>query len=68
MQVQIEFRQSGHCTALGNFGPGDKARVPLALARHLVDEVKCATYSTPPVVAAPLEATPLPRKRKGKAA
>lgn len=68
MLVQIEFRQSGHCTAVGNFAPGDRARVPQALARHLVEEVKCAKYSQPPVVAAPVEARPAPRKRKGQKA
>lgn len=67
MLTQIKFRQCGHCTAVGNFAPGDIARVSAALARHLVEEARVATYSMPAAPAAPVEARPAPRKRKGKA-
>lgn len=42
--VQIKFTTLGANSAVGSFGPGDLLRCNEALARHLVEEVKCAVY------------------------
>jgi hypothetical protein len=42
--VQIKFTVFGCCSAIGNFEPGDTARVDAAMARHLVEEARCAKY------------------------
>lgn len=55
MQVQIKFIVSGACSAVGGFAPGDTARIDAALAKHLVDEAKCAVYTTKPVIEKPVE-------------
>lgn len=67
MPTSIKFTTSGACSALGGFAPGDVARnVPDALARHLVEEARCAKYLTP---AAPAPEKALrPRKPKPAAA
>lgn len=46
MLVQIEFISNGSCSAagVGNFNSGDTARVNEALAKHLVEEARCAVY------------------------
>ena len=44
----IKFVRGGSNTILGNFAPGDVARCSDALAKHLVDEVKVATYAEQP--------------------
>lgn len=44
--VQIKFTTLGANSAIGAFGPGDLMRCSEALARHLVEEVKCAVYVT----------------------
>ena len=67
MQVQIKFTTTGACSAVGGFMPGDTARLPAALAAHLVNEVKCAKYitATPSEeVAAPVSASKRTRKAK----
>ena len=51
----IRFTKSGHCNALGNFGPGDTARVDDAFAAHLVTEAECAEY----IASLPVEPTPV---------
>lgn len=45
MLVEIKFTKNGCCSALGNFAPGDLARVPQDLADHLVNEAGCARYA-----------------------
>jgi hypothetical protein len=47
MQVKIKFKAQGSCSALGNFAPGGTVRVSAALARHLVEEARCAEYDGP---------------------
>jgi hypothetical protein len=61
MLVQIKFIAFGCCSAIGNFEPNDTARVSAAMARHLVEEARCAKY-----VEAPVSEAPKPRKRKGR--
>jgi|SoimicmetaTmtLPB_FD_contig_71_31154_length_765_multi_2_in_0_out_0_2 hypothetical protein len=61
MQVQVKFTVFGCCSAIGNFEPGDTARVSAEMAKHLVEEARCAKY-----VEAPVAPEPKPRKRKGK--
>jgi hypothetical protein len=64
MLKHIEFTAFGCCSAIGNFEPGDKARLPADIAAHLVDEARCAKYSEP--VAAPEPKAEPVRKRKGR--
>lgn len=45
MQVQIIFTASGSSSATGNFAPGDLLRCSADLARHLVEEARCARYA-----------------------
>lgn len=72
MLVQIKFIVSGACSAVGGFAPGDIARIPADLAKHLVEEAKCAKYVEAPAKAEPaavVEAAPEvepQRKRRGK--
>jgi len=61
MQVQVKFTVFGCCSAIGNFEPGDTARVSVEMAKHLVEEARCAKY-----VEAPAAPEPKLRKRKGK--
>jgi hypothetical protein len=63
MQVQVKFTAFGCCSAIGNFEPGDTARVSVEMAKHLVDEARCAKYMQAP---APVAEKPQPRKRKGR--
>jgi len=65
MQTRIKFTSNGCCSALGNFGPGDVARVPQALADHLVNEARCAVYDEAPRPSAAPPAAPAraPRRR-----
>ena len=49
MHVNIRFKATGHSMVLGNFAAGDIARaVPIALARHLVEDAGAAEYMSPP--------------------
>lgn len=47
MLTKIRFTVTGCCSAIGNFEPGDVARVSAAMARHLVEEARCAKYDEP---------------------
>jgi hypothetical protein len=67
-QVQIRFTASGANSAVGGFAPGDLARVPADMARHLVDEAQCAEYVQAPVPAQPAAADPEPVRKTRKAA
>lgn len=42
--VQIKFKTFGATSAGGAFAPGDVMRCSEEMARHLVDEAKCAAY------------------------
>lgn len=65
---QIEFTHTGHSHALGNFAAGDVARVPDDLARHFVDDAKCAKYveGVAPDVVPVVEPQTVKRGRKAK--
>lgn len=58
MQVQIVFTSFGCCSAIGNFAPGDTARIGEAMAAHLVYEARCARYAAAPMP------EPAPRKKR----
>lgn len=66
MQVAIVFTTFGSSTALGNFGPGDRARCSAAQARHLVHDVKCARYAQRDEQAQPPAPAPIapPRRQR----
>lgn len=54
---RIKFTKYGSTNVLGNFEPGTIARCDDAFAKHLVEELRVATYldapPVPPVVKAP---------------
>lgn len=58
MLKQIRFKANGCCSAIGNFEPGDVARIDDALAAHLVDEAKVADYVATPKTADQPEPAP----------
>jgi hypothetical protein len=66
MLVQIKFTVFGCCSAIGNFEPGDTARVSAEMAAHLVDEARCAKYVTPAVQAEQPAEPPSRGRRKGR--
>lgn len=43
---QIRFIAFGANSAIGSFAPGDVMRCGADLARHMVEEAKCAEYAT----------------------
>ena len=68
MQVQIKFTRAGSSTAIGGFSPGDVARVPADLARHLVVEAGCAKYvDAPPAKPVQQQQQPTRGKRRRSA-
>lgn len=62
---RIRFTRQGSNTIVGNFGNGDTLQCNDALARHLVEEARCAAYTD----AAAVQQTPPPSKqrRRGRA-
>lgn len=62
--MQITFKATGWCSAVGNFAQGTKADVSDALATHLVDEVGCAERAATPAAAAESIASPAPAARR----
>lgn len=48
--VQVKFTTFGANTAFGSFAPGETLRCSEALAKHLVDEIRCAKYVEAPKV------------------
>ena len=45
----IKFTHTGHAHAVGNFEAGDVARnLPDDIARHFVEEARCAVYDDAP--------------------
>ena len=64
--VQIKFITFGATSAGGSFAPGDTLRCSEELARHLVEEAKCAKYLTAPAPAAPVTEDAPKRGRKAK--
>ena len=66
MEVAIKFTATGGCSAFGEFSPGDVARIPADLARHLVEEARCAKYVEAPEPAAVVVEAPATKQRKRK--
>lgn len=64
MLTQIKFTKLGCCSAIGNFEPGDVARIESAMAKHLVEEADVATYVVAKAVEAKVVEEPT-QKRKG---
>lgn len=64
---KIVFTATGCCSAIGNFAPGDTARLGDAIARHLVEEAGCAKYAEVAVVEVSA-AEESPTRRKGRRA
>lgn len=64
--VQIKFKTFGATSAGGAFAPGDVMRCSEELARHLVEEAKCAVYVQAPSAEEPTEEAKPARRRKIK--
>ena len=67
MQVQVKFIVGGANSAFGGFSAGDTLRCNEVLAKHLVEEIKCARYMDPPAVIVEPEPEAPKRGRKPKA-
>lgn len=63
--MQIKFITGGANSAFGGFSAGDILRCSEAMAKHLVEEIKCAKYMDAPVQKTEIE-PPKRRKTKGK--
>lgn len=63
--IQVKFIVSGANSAFGGFSPGDTLRCSEAMAKHLVDGIKCAKYIETTVAVEP-ESAPIKRGRKPK--
>lgn len=65
--VKVKFITNGANSAFGGFVAGDELRCSEAMAKHLVDDVKCAKYSEVHIVveqqAKPAESKP-PKSNK----
>jgi hypothetical protein len=55
IMVKIKFTAQGANSIVGGFGPGDKASVSEAFARHLVEEARVAVYDAAPSTSASAE-------------
>lgn len=66
MTVQIRFTKTGCCSAIGNFSPGDTARIGVDMAKHLVDEAKVAKYVKKPQAMPETAPAVLTLKKKDK--
>ena len=58
---RIRFKRGGSNTIVGNFANGDLLNCPDALARHLVEEARCAAYVEPQ---APPPVRPAPARKR----
>ena len=63
MQVQIKFTVGGANSVCGGFSAGDMLRCSAAMAKHLVEDAKCAEYAATPANPPEVEAK-RPRKTK----
>lgn len=45
--MQVKFITSGANSAFGGFSEGDTLRCSPEMAKHLVEEIKCAVYDDP---------------------
>lgn len=59
----IKFTTHGGNPLVGQFGPGDIARVPEKLAKHFVVDAKCARYMESEAAPEPVKAQ---RKKRGR--
>lgn len=65
--MQVKFTTNGANSAFGGFCAGDTLRCSPEMAKHLVEEIKCARYMEAPVVADEPEPEAPKRGRKPKA-
>ena len=67
---RIRFTTFGATSAGGSFSPGDIMRCDDALARHLVEEARCAVYADaqPKTESAEEPARPVVRRRRSSGA
>lgn len=63
--IQVKFITSGANSAFGGFSAGDTLRCSEAMAKHLVEDIKCAKYIETAVSVEP-ETAPIKRGRKPK--
>lgn len=67
---QVRFTTFGAMSSIGGFEPGQLLRCGAEMARHLVEDCKCAQYTTPPdageVKPADVAQDPVKRGRKAK--
>lgn len=61
--VQIKFTTFGATSAGGSFAPGDLMRCSANMAKHLVEEAKCAAYVQPKNTDEPVETRVIKRKK-----
>ena len=61
--VQIKFTTFGATSAGGSFAPGDLMRCSASMARHLVEEAKCAAYVQPKNTDEPVKTKVIKRKK-----
>jgi len=61
--VQIKFTTFGATSAGGSFAPGDLMRCSANMAKHLVEEAKCAAYVQPKNTDDPVETRVIKRKK-----
>ncbi len=62
--IQIKFTTFGANSAFGSFAPGDKLRCSPELAKHLVEELRCAKYAEAHAEQEITEAKPVARRQK----
>ena len=55
MQVQIKFIVGGASSSVGGFSAGDTLRCHAEMAKHLVEDAKCAEYVVAEVAAKKVE-------------
>jgi hypothetical protein len=63
---KIKFTALGSSSAIGSFSPGDTARLSDDLARHLVEEARCAEYVFEAAKPAEAPQEEAPKRRKAK--
>lgn len=59
----IKFTTHGGNPLVGQFAPGDVARLPEKLAKHFVVDAKCARYMEAPKASEPVKPTRKKRSR-----
>lgn len=68
--MQVKFITNGANSAFGGFTAGDTLRCSPEMAKHLVEEIKCARYmeapAVEPVADEPTDAPKRGRKHKSK--